>query len=183
MPRRTTAAFSPDGRWLATSTTEYQLWEVGTWQPKGPPVPGLEVAEWNFTAFSPDGRVMARTMEGYNIQLLETSTEKPLTTLEAQVSSGVSTFQFSPDGSHLAAQQRDRQVQLWDLRLIRQELAELHLDWDMPPIRRSRKGRQQVPSPWKCGQAAPAILGASPQMSPNSLQLLECLELLMAGAL
>jgi WD40 repeat protein len=77
MPARTTAAFSPDGRWLATSTTEYQLWEVGTWQPKGPPVPGLEVAEWNFTAFSPDGRVMARTAEGGSIQLLETSTAKP----------------------------------------------------------------------------------------------------------
>ena len=74
MPARTTAVFSPDGRWLATSTTEYQLWEVGTWQPKGPPVPGQEVAEWNFTAFSPDGRVMARTTEGCNIQLLETLT-------------------------------------------------------------------------------------------------------------
>jgi WD40 repeat protein len=145
MPARTTAAFSPDGRWLATSTTEYQLWEVGTWQPKGPPVPGLEVAEWNFTAFSPDGRVMARTMEGYNIQLLETSTEKPLATLEAQASSGVSTFQFSPDGSHLAAQQRDRQVQLWDLRLIRQELAELHLDWDMPPYPPVEKGAATGP--------------------------------------
>jgi WD40 repeat protein len=145
MPARTTAAFSPDGRWLATSTTEYQLWEVGTWQPKGPPVPGLEVAEWNFTAFSPNGRVMARTMEGYNIQLLETSTEKPLATLEAQASSGVSTFQFSPDGSHLAAQQRDRQVQLWDLRLIRQELAELHLDWDMPPYPPVEKGAATGP--------------------------------------
>jgi hypothetical protein len=24
-------------------------------------------------------------------------------------------------------------VQLWNLRLIRQELAQMHLDWDMPP--------------------------------------------------
>ena len=145
MPRRTTTTFSPDGRWLATSTTQYQLWGVGTWQPKGPPILGHEVAEWNFTAFSPDGRVMARTTEGYNIQLLETSTERPLVTLEAQASSGISTFQFSPDGSHLAAQQADQQVQLWDLRLIRQELAELHLDWDMPPYPPVEKGAATGP--------------------------------------
>ncbi len=133
MPARTTAAFSPDGRWLATSTTEYQLWEVGNWQRKGPPASGVEVAEWNTTAFSPDGRIMARTAEGGSIQLLETSTAKPLATLEAPGSLRGARFRFSPDGSLLAVQQRDQQLKLWDLRLIRQELAELHLDWDMPP--------------------------------------------------
>jgi hypothetical protein len=76
---------------------------------------------------------MARTVEGDNIQLLEASTEKPLATLEAPAASGVASFQFSPEGSHLAARHRDQQVQLWDLRLIRQELGKLHLDWDMPP--------------------------------------------------
>jgi hypothetical protein len=29
--------------------------------------------------------------------------------------------------------QIDQQVQLWDLRLLRQELAQMHLDWDAPP--------------------------------------------------
>jgi WD40 repeat protein len=132
-PARTVVAFSPDGRWLATSSSEYQLWEVGSWQPKGPPKSGHELPEWNFTAFSRDGRIMARTIEGHSIQLLETLTEKPLATLEAPVASGVAKFQFSPDGSQLAAVQRDQQVQLWDLRLLRQELAQMHLDWDLPP--------------------------------------------------
>ena len=145
MPARTTAAFSPDGRWLATSTTEYQLWEVGTWQPKAPPVSGLEVAEWNTTTFSPDGRVMARTAEGGSIQLLETSTAKPLATLEAPGSFGGAKFQFSPDGSLLAARDGDQQLRLWDLRLIRQELAELHLDWDMPPYPPVEKGAATGP--------------------------------------
>ena len=133
VPGRATVAFSPDGRWLATSTREYQLWEVGSWRPKGPPTPGLGYAEWNFTAFSPDGRVMARKTEGHYIQLLEASTAKPLATLEAPGSIGVSAFRFSSDGSLLAAVQHDQRVQLWDLRLIRQELAEMHLDWDLPP--------------------------------------------------
>jgi len=126
--------FSPDGHWLATSTSEYQLWEVGSWLPKGPPTPGSDVPEWNFTAFSPDGQVMARTLDGTKVQLLETQTEKPLATLEAPGSIGITKFQFSPDGSQLAVVQQDEQVQLWDLRLIRRDLKEMHLDWDMPPI-------------------------------------------------
>jgi len=134
MPKRTLVAFSPDGRWLATSTSEYQLWEVGTWQPKGPPMPGNDVPEWNFTAFSPDSRVMARTMDRHKIQLLETLTAKPLATLEAPGAIGLKNFRFSPDGTVLAAMQLDEQVRLWDLRLIRQELKPMGLDWDLPPF-------------------------------------------------
>jgi WD40 repeat protein len=134
MPDRTLSAFSPDGRWLATSTSEYQLWEVGSWRPKGPPKPGCKIAHWNFTAFSPDGRLMARTLEGTKIQLLETMTERPLATLEAPDAIALGAFQFSLDGTHLAAVQLDKQTQLWDLRLIRQDLEEMHLDWDLPPF-------------------------------------------------
>jgi WD40 repeat protein len=134
MPGRSNVAFSPDGRWLATSTREYQLWKVESWQPKGPPIPANPIPEWNFTAFSPDGRVMARTLDGQKIQLLETETEKPLAVLEAPEAVTLGRFQFSPDGSHLAAMQIDQQVQLWDLRLIRQELAQMNLDWDLPPF-------------------------------------------------
>jgi WD40 repeat protein len=142
-PGRTVVAFSPDGQWLATSSSEYQLWEVGSWQPKGPPKPGYELPEWNFTAFSRDGRMMARTVDGHSIQLLETLTEKPLATLEAPVSSSVAKFEFSPDGSQLAAVQHDQQVQLWDLRLLRLELAQMHLDWDLPPYPPSEKTAAQ----------------------------------------
>jgi serine/threonine protein kinase/WD40 repeat protein len=132
-PLRNWVTFSPDGRWLATSSddspSEYQLWEAGTWQPKSPSQRG----EGNtFTAFSPDGQVMARVAL-HKIQLMETDTEKPLATLEAPGSSAMMKLQFSPDGSQLAAVQFDQQVQLWDLRLIRQELAAMHLDWDSPP--------------------------------------------------
>jgi WD40 repeat protein len=131
-PARTQVTFSPDGRWLATSSTEYQLWEVGTWQPKSPAKAGGSGDQLDFTAFSPDGRVMART-DGHKIQLLETMTEKPLAALEAPGTIVMTKCQFSPDGSQLAAVQNDQQVLLWDLRLIRQELAQMDLDWDMPP--------------------------------------------------
>jgi WD40 repeat protein len=133
LPGRTVTAFSPDGHWLATSTSQYQLWSVGSWQPKGPPTPGCDVPQWNFTAFSPDGRLMARTLDGNKIQLSETATERPLATLEGPDNLALGQFQFSPDGSHLAAMQQDMQVQLWDLRLIRQDLQAMNLDWEAPP--------------------------------------------------
>jgi serine/threonine protein kinase/WD40 repeat protein len=142
---RNTVAFSPDGRWLATSTTDYRLWEVGSWQPKGPPTPGHDRPDLSFTAFSPDGRVMARTIDGCNIQLLEPATERPLATLEAPGSRGLSRLQFSPDGSFLAAAQGDQQVQLWDLRLVRRELEVLHLDWPLPPYPPPYRGNAPGP--------------------------------------
>jgi WD40 repeat protein len=129
---RTEVIFSPDGRWLATSSTEYQLWEVGTWQPKNPLKASGPAKQMNFTAFSPDGRVMAR-VDRHKIQLLETISEKPLAALEAPGTIVMEKCQFSPDGTQLAVVQYDQQVQLWDLRLLRQELAQMHLDWDLPP--------------------------------------------------
>jgi serine/threonine protein kinase/WD40 repeat protein len=133
LPDRALVTFSPDGRWLATSTTEFQLWKVGSWQPQGPPIPGNPVSDRNFTAFSPDSQLMARTLEGNKIQVLETATFKRLATLEAPDSIGLRRFQFSPDGTRLAVTQVDQQLQLWDLRLIRQKLAQMGLDWDLPP--------------------------------------------------
>ncbi len=131
-PGRTQVNFSPDGHWLATSSSEYQLWEVGTWQPRGAPHRAREDAVGCVTAFSPDGRMMART-EADKIELLETATGRPLATLEAPGASMVLNCQFNADGTRLAAVSMDRQLQLWDLRLLREELAQMHMDWEQPP--------------------------------------------------
>jgi WD40 repeat protein len=133
MPGRTLVTFSPDGRWLATSSTEYQLWEVGSWQPRGPAVPAHPEPNWNYFTFSPDGQVMARKMEARKIELLETSTGRAIATLEAPDLMKLGRFRFSPDGTQLAAVRADQSLQLWDLRLIRQQLVQMGLDWDSPP--------------------------------------------------
>jgi WD40 repeat protein len=146
MPGRALVTFSPDGRWLATSSSEYQLWEVGSWLPKGPAVLGHPVPEWNCTTFSPDGRVMARKLDARKIQLVETLTEKPLGMLEAPDSIVLGRFQFSPDGTRLAAFRGDQQMQLWDLRLLRQQLAAMNLDWDMPPYPLAGKADPDMPA-------------------------------------
>ncbi len=134
MPARTRITFSPDGQWLATATTEYQLWKTGTWEPKGPPVAGYYVPEWNAIAFSSDGSIIAVTQERNRIQLHETASGKLLATLQSPDSIALSNLRFSPDNTRLAAGRNDGQIELWDLRLIRKELAEMKLDWDQPPF-------------------------------------------------
>ena len=48
---------------------------------------------------------------------------------------------FSPDGGELVTYGLNNTIRLWDLRLIRQELAEMGLDWPAPPIPAGRKRR------------------------------------------
>jgi hypothetical protein len=43
---------------------------------------------------------------------------------------------FSADGSQLAAYHEEtRRLMIWDLRRVREELAALKLDWDLPPAK------------------------------------------------
>jgi eukaryotic-like serine/threonine-protein kinase len=132
MPDRTRVLFSPDGQWLATETSEYQLWKTGTWEPKNPPIPGDPIPEWNALAFSSDGRVMAITWERNKIQLRETASGRVLATLESPDPIILIDLHFSPDDTQLAARRMDQRVDLWDLRLIRKELATMKLDWEQP---------------------------------------------------
>jgi WD40 repeat protein len=52
-----------------------------------------------------------------------------LAELEAPGSTPISSLRFSPDGAALLALEWSRQIQVWDLRRLRTELAALKLDW------------------------------------------------------
>jgi eukaryotic-like serine/threonine-protein kinase len=129
----TRVAFSPDGRWLLTSTNrEHQLWEVGTWRPGRRferDNPGL----FGPAAFSRDGRMLALASTRYTIQLIDLATHESLARLESPAPQHLSWLCFGPDGSQLAAASENHAVQLWDLPVIRRRLADMRLDWDLPP--------------------------------------------------
>jgi WD40 repeat protein len=122
------AIFSPDDRWLLTATlAEYRYWETGSWKPGVRLKRSPSNAAWG-CAFSPDGAVVALGMTEHAIHLFAAGTERELAALPA--GHLVVNICFSPDGTQLLLTYEAGVAELWDLRLIREELAELSLDWD-----------------------------------------------------
>jgi eukaryotic-like serine/threonine-protein kinase len=132
-PVRTSGEFSPDSRWLVTGGDACRIWETGSWRLERtiPSAPGFGAVL--HATFAPDGILLAIAHEGRVLRLVDARTGQELATLPAPDLSGVDRVQFNPDGSRLAGQMESLGVQLWDLRRIRAELADLGLDWDLPP--------------------------------------------------
>jgi WD40 repeat protein/tRNA A-37 threonylcarbamoyl transferase component Bud32 len=123
-------AFSPDGRWLVNGTKdEYRFWEVGSWQP-GLRIPRIPEALAGPLAFSTDGKLLAIAHSLREVHLIETATGRELATLTAPEPHPVAWLCFRPDGEQLAVACGNRILQLWDLRRIRERLAEMGLDWE-----------------------------------------------------
>jgi serine/threonine protein kinase/WD40 repeat protein len=130
--------FSPDGRWLATSVDGGRLFAVGTWEP-GPRVGFNGV-------FAPDSRLMAIQPTVGVIRLVDRATGRELARLEGPDFQGVARPFFTPDGGKLI--DLSKGIWVWDLRLIRQHLKPMGLDWDYPELPPADPvGR--VPPPWK----------------------------------
>ncbi len=116
--------FSPDGRWLPTSLEGGRLYAVETWEP-GPKVGGTG-------AFSPDTKMLAVESLG-PLRLVDSATGLEYTTLSGPNQQPAARPLFSPNGAQLIARTLDKGIVVWDLRRLRGELAQLGLDWDLPP--------------------------------------------------
>ncbi|HUG91227.1 MAG TPA: protein kinase [Planctomycetaceae bacterium] len=126
----TAVAFSPDGHWLATaSISELALWEVGTWKKlRTLPRSGVEAA----VAWSPDSRLLAATLRGSKVQLIDVATGRRLATLSTNDDPAyVRWLAFSPGGNQLAVCGAGDGLRVWDLRRLRAGLRQLGLDWEL----------------------------------------------------
>jgi WD40 repeat protein len=80
-------------------------------------------------AFSSDVRLLAVAANRHAIKLLHPQTGEEYATLTAPDPQNLTRLSFSADGQRLAAATIGRAVQIWDLRVLRRELAELGLAW------------------------------------------------------
>jgi eukaryotic-like serine/threonine-protein kinase len=131
--------FSPDGRWLISSTHSnarkicYDFWRVGTWEPDR----GIDQERNGIAAHQPvftgDGRLMALGIAPDQVLLADAATGGELARLTTLQPVTPTPLVFSPDGTKLVARTDQKTALVWDLRRIRDELAPLGLDWDAPP--------------------------------------------------
>jgi serine/threonine protein kinase/WD40 repeat protein/tetratricopeptide (TPR) repeat protein len=119
------AVFGPDNRWLVTSRGKCKLWDMSTWRlirevdPEGGQI-----------SLSPDGSILTTTYRNL-VRLYDTKTWERLATLEAPTLNIPVRPTWTPDGSRLALiDPETHDVLIWNLDLVRAELAELGLDWD-----------------------------------------------------
>jgi hypothetical protein len=116
--------FSPDGRWLLTTSGGCRLWQVGSWQ-EGPKVGGAS------GCFSPDGRFLAVDDSAGAIRLLRPDSGAQLARLEAPEQTRLQPACFTPDGTMLIAIGIDTQaLHIWDLGALHRGLVELGLAGD-----------------------------------------------------
>lgn len=125
-------AFNPRGARVALNDQDaavvYDLDTGGeVWRTPLQGAPGS--ASW-----SPDGRMLAIQRDGILCILLNADTGAVLARLEHPDPRPYNAIAFSPDGGQLACASPAHFVHLWDLRVLRRELAALKLDWDQPPM-------------------------------------------------
>jgi WD40 repeat protein len=123
--------FSSDSQWLTTydRMEASQVWKVGSW----------DKPAWSFAAgriiFSPDGRLMALNDGIGCVRLLKTASGEEVACLSGPEPHVYWPQCFTPDGTKLIAMGQGLCV--WDLRLIREQLRAMGLDWehkDWPPF-------------------------------------------------
>ncbi len=134
------AVFSPDnGQLVLSRGSHIEVREVGTW--KELPALTKKIAGFAAVAYSADMRLLAIVRRD-DVLLCDANTGEDLAKLTpprvAQLAAGDADgvgIAFSPEGTQLAVGSQQGLIFLWDLALIREQLAAMHLDWDHPPLR------------------------------------------------
>jgi WD40 repeat protein len=118
------AAFSGDGKWLATFGESFALHAVGSWAPaRTLPFPEHRPI-LGAAAFSPNGRVLAVVCNLYTVQLIDLETLRSIGLLQLPTPTVLRALQFSSDGTKLAGVGTLGRVQFWDLHQL---LGQLHV--------------------------------------------------------
>lgn len=122
--------FSPDGRWLVVgSGASYDFYETGSWRQHHVIRRDSAGAGLGQVAFSRDGRLLALALSRRIVQLVEADSGREIVLLAPPSPQSVGWLAFSPDDQNLMAATDQAEIQVWDLRALRRELAALNLNW------------------------------------------------------
>jgi WD40 repeat protein len=116
-------AFSPDNRWLVTGGNDgYRFWTIGAWR-SDRFIPTDDGHGGGDFAFTHDMTLLAVNPAPNLVRLLDANTGQQWATLPAQVP-----VCFNGDTSLLVTGSDNQHIQVWDLRRIRSQLAQMDLD-------------------------------------------------------
>jgi WD40 repeat protein len=124
-------AFSPDGRWLVVgSGASYSFYETGSWRRRHVVQTHTAAASTPpNVAFSRDGRLAALAVNRRLVQIVDPATGREILRLNSPEAEIITSVAFSPDDINVLVANDQQEVQVWDLRALRRELAALNLDW------------------------------------------------------
>jgi WD40 repeat protein len=110
-----TVAFSPDGRYILSSSKDKtaRLWDAATGKPVGLPL-RHDGEVWS-AAFSADGKRIVTASQDNTARIWDAETGKPIGRPLVGHSNTVNTAAFSPDGNRVVTASQDRTVRIWDV--------------------------------------------------------------------
>jgi serine/threonine protein kinase/WD40 repeat protein/Flp pilus assembly protein TadD len=116
--------FSPDGRYFAVGGGDGGLFSTASWE--------RNAVIGDIACFAPDSRMAVVTTSTHVLRLVDFITGQELARLEDPEGNVPGFARFTPDGARLLVLNGRQAAYVWDLRLLRQQLAERGLDWDAP---------------------------------------------------
>jgi serine/threonine protein kinase/WD40 repeat protein len=125
-------SFSPDGKWLVTNSSSpaspaFVFWDVESWQAiRRVPRTGGSGVSW-----SSDSTTVALGVSANRVQLQHAASGRIMADLVAPDEMPIGEHVLIGDGTKLVVLGgQPRQINVWDLRLIREQLRQIGLDWD-----------------------------------------------------
>jgi signal transduction histidine kinase len=128
--RDATTMFDSTGEWLVTGhSDEYCFWDTRTWSNVWALSRDVPSEATGPMAFGPKGNLLALTLNGWTLDLVDMRRRAPVAQLIAPMANTIGFLTFSQDARYLGATRGSGNVEIWDLAALRARLGELGMEF------------------------------------------------------